>query len=289
VPFATGALPLPRIERCRCRATLILTSDMRWVCPECFESRSDCECQPLSRAFDNDDEALAELEHCIHEHHSTASDVIELAREHEVPASYLGMALRDADWDDQSIEEIIVEVTGYDPRIDGEIRRDDERVRPTWSATTLNTGVLTMARKADNTAKFENTPAPAEGKKVENMGDLVPIEGAARAPRTGREPLVVWMGVPLYNPHAFELAQKVVRDVNDGKLDPTTPMGRLEIQRWTDLILRQEQIYGQMSFALRTFVLNSGNFSTLVARVLGRPVNQKQGNQASSSAQSVSF
>ena len=131
-----------------------------------------------------------------------------------------------------------------------------------------------MARRAQQTqtpkteSPVETPPAPSgEGAVV--VGEVVPIKDAVPRQTGGRQPLFNWLGVPIFNPAAAMLCEKVMKDMGEEKIKVNTPEGRLELVQWTDLILRQEQIYGQLSFMLRTFVLNNGNFKRLVARVLG--------------------
>ena len=96
------------------------------------------------------------------------------------------------------------------------------------------------------------------------------------APRGGAEPRATLIGIPLYNPAAAAMVTKVMNDIGEGKLDMSKHEDRMEMVHWTDLILKQEQIYGQTGYILRN-ITSRANFASLLAKLLGRVASEVGG------------
>lgn len=253
---------------CRCGAALIGNAEGMLVCAECGFPRSGCQCRRLVRRWDPSQEEMDELEHEIQ--HGSMADLAEIAERLEVPSAWLRAAMRDADWSDEAIDDVVAEACGWDRRIDDE-QRHDRNDSPTWAPRRVE---MTSQR---NKSKSTEAEAPSVDEKGQPLAAQRP-PSPPPTPQNQAPPRAIIHGIPIYNPAAANLVAKVFKDLGDGKLDMSKPESRMEVVMWTDLILKQEQIYGQTGFILRN-LCSRANFAGFLARVVGRAAGRTQAGE----------
>lgn len=223
---------------CRCRRPLIHMAGHGKVCADCYEPKRSCECDVLRVSFDDlqlDDERwLAALDE------GDIGELVQLAEELKIPAAIAAMKMREQDWSEDAIQDLLAMLTGWNPRRD-EVSPEREQPGP---------GAEIRPRRrrpmADAKTTTETTKPQSNGAAQRPAGSEDALAGAA-------VPRAEWRGIPLYNQTAADLAAGVAKDLADGKLDLSQPAHRIEIALREQTILLQEQIYGNAGFLLRMF------------------------------------
>ena len=128
----------------------------------------------------------------------------------------------------------------------------------------------------------KNRSTERQAPSVDEKGETLASKQPQRAPATPAgqsQPRALIHGIPIYNPAAASLVAKVFKDLEEGKLSMSKASDRMEVVQWTELILKQEQLYGQAGFILRN-LCSRANFAGFLARFVGRAAAGKAGGES---------
>ena len=240
--------------RCGCGRSLAYDlTGMELRCLGCQGPAEKCKCPKLS-GWDPDSAAAELIELMCAK--GTASDIIEAAEETHAPEWYVRQVMRDHDWADEAIADVVADAFGTKPE-DEAIRLDDERIVSAPSQAGGHGGPAAQAEVKQKEQENENMATENTQKKNES-NEYGPFE---------------FMGIKLYNPQAKAMARVMAKQHEAGELSNEA------FWKAAEVIFNLEN-FAQLGFAVRQ-LMKPDTWPKVKARILGGPVAVQE-NQSES-------
>lgn len=274
-----------RTQLCRCRRPMLSTVNGDWVCGESHVSRTECEApllmfgsvQPseLSTEPKNDGEISDAERWSLAIDDGNVGELVEMAAELKISSTYVAISLREADWCEQVVQDVLAEMHGGNPRdaelaFEGTIDNGPEirsiREKKIMSNPKNETTTTAPMSQAATVTQLPPAAAKGSGQHPDDHAETKRVDQDAMA--GGFVPRATWCGIPLMNPTSILLAEKFGKDIEEGRIDPRNAVNRIELLMATDLILKFESWQGRIAFLLNN-LLGQKNSGRLIGRILG--------------------